>query len=196
MTDAGSHSNHEATRSAKARDLRSREVPVPRLLLVGLPLNILALAGGSWMFVNAFILIDETAPLAVILLSLTNIIVLALVAQRIVRMRAVESHRQYSRVEIEIDGMIGRLPCLITELSLGGCKAQLDTPAALNAGEQIEVAFEMAGIQFQLTSIVQSSGIAPNGKQLLRISFKPGQDGYIERLALGMLAEGEAAAAA
>lgn len=195
MTDAGSSSKHKATSSTQTRDLRRHEVPVPRLLLVGLPVNILALAGGCWMFVNAFILIDETAPLAVIVLSLVNIVVLAMVARRVVGMRVVESQRQFSRVEIEIDGMIGRLPCRITELSLGGCKAQLDTPAALNAGEQIEVAFEMARIQFRLTSIVQSSGIAPNGKQLLRISFKPGQDGYIERLALGMLAEGEAAAA-
>jgi hypothetical protein len=196
MTDTTSRSGL-ADSGGDSKSLRPRpQVPVPRLLLFSLPLNLLALAGGCWMFVNAFILLDETAPLVLILLSVVNIVVLMLLARRIVQMRMVEPQRRYSRVEIEIEGMIGGLPCRVTELSLGGCKVQLDSPAAINAGEAVEVSFQMAGISFQLTSIVQASGVAPNGKQLMRMTFKPGQDGYIERLALGMLADGEVAQAA
>jgi hypothetical protein len=196
MTDRNSRST-DAGNGVDPKDLRARpRVPIPPLLLVSLPLNVLALAGGCWMFVNAFILLDETAPLALILLSVMNIMVLTILSRRIVRMRLVESQRRYSRVEIDIAGKIGGLPCRLTELSLGGCQIELDSPAALNAGDSVEVSFQMAGISFQLTSVMQSSGITPNGKQLLRMSFKPGQDGYIERLALGMLADSEPALAA
>ena len=198
MTEEASRTDDAAEREAPITDIRTerRRVPVPRLLLFSLPLNLLALAAGCWMFVNAFILLDETAPVAMVGISLVNIVVLTLLGRRIIRMRAVDQQRRYSRVELELDGTVNGHPCHITELSLGGCQIELPNGAEITAGQNVDVRFRLGGISFELASAVRGLGSSHTGGILLRIAFHPGQNGYIERLALGMLADGGKAWAA
>ena len=141
MTQEASQLHDVSRRDESTDDVRTerRRVPVPRLLLLSVPLNVLALAGGCWMFINAFVLLDQAAPAAVVLLSLVNIIVLLLVAKRIVDMRAVEEQRRFSRVALVLAGAVNGNECRITELSLSGCQIEVPHSAQVNVGQNVDV---------------------------------------------------------
>ncbi len=198
MTQEASQLHDVSRRDESTDDVRTerRRVPVPRLLLLSVPLNVLALAGGCWMFINAFVLLDQAAPAAVVLLSLVNIIVLLLVAKRIVDMRAVEEQRRFSRVALVLAGAVNGNECRITELSLSGCQIEVPHSAQVNVGQNVDVSFTLSGSSFDLAGVVHGLGASRRGGVLLRIGFHPGQNGYIERLAMGLLADNDKAWAA
>ena len=197
MTDAPKRLRGVARSAAEAEDARKprRRVPVPKLLLLGLPLNLLAITGGCWMFINAFVILDETAPLAVIALSSVNLVVLVLLIRRILNTRAVEEQRRYIRVDLELDAELDGEACRLTEISLGGCQVELGTKSGIQVGQEVQIQFRMTGQTFELNSVVRGIGVTHNRKQLLRLTFQAGQNAYIERLAMDLLRDDGAWAA-
>ena len=168
----------------------SARVPVPRILLMALGVNLLAVVVSVWMYRNAFILIDETAPLGMLMLAATNVTMTMLVARRIVTMRAVNDKRRFVRVDFDLAATINGQQCTISDLSLGGCQVSVEGPMDLSAGDVVRVEFQLHGASFELESRVRGVGVTAMGKTQIGISFLPGQNGYIERLAIGMLSEG------
>jgi hypothetical protein len=185
-----------AEEAASLDRVRSRTIPIPGILLAALALNLVAVGVGLWMLKNAFIILDETAPVTLLVLAVANFAVLMLSGRRIKIMRGVEEQRRFIRVDLELDARLNGIQCCITELSLGGCQVEAETRFEFEPQQDVEVEFSLAGLAFELAGEIREIAVTHLGSRQLRIAFRPGQNAYLERLAMGMLTDRSASWAA
>lgn len=166
-------------------------VPVPRAVWLALLVNVGGVALGAWMFLNAFILLDETAPAALLALAVMNAALMITTGRRMRRLRVVEEQRRFTRVGgIELEARLNGESCRVTELSLGGCQVEIrESHHSFDVRQSVTLEFALQGIAFNLEGEIAGAGKSARGTTHLRVTFLPGQDGYINRLATGMLTE-------
>ena len=158
-------------------------VPLPRLLLIALPIQLAAgvlaiggVAGGAPVLTITAIVAGSMLAIGGSLLTMCMIR----------RMGLVEERRKHVRFQRELKASINGHPARVTDLSLGGASLIAEMPAPPSIGSEVELTMELATGATKLRATVRR---APERGYFARmgIEFAEGQRNEIVKLALALL---------
>jgi hypothetical protein len=167
-------------------------VPVPRILVAAIPINLLAgLAGAAAVAAGA-----PGHALAAIAAGTGAAIVVSLLTIRMIRrMRLVEERRRHVRFQRNLPASLSGYPARVTDLSLGGASliAEMTEPPSL--GSEVELTMELATGPTRLRATVRRA-LERGYFARMGVEFAAGQRDEIIKLGMALLHSDVAADAA
>ena len=158
-------------------------VPLPRLLLAAVPINVFA---GALALAALLAGAPGLAAVGIGLCPLVAVGTSVLTMRKIRRMRLVEERREHVRFQRDMPATVDGFPARVTDLSLGGASLIAELPMPPSLGSEVELRMELATGVTTLRATVQRA-LERGYFARMGVQFVEGQREEIVKLGLALL---------